>query len=173
MHDEKTKASAGGGINRSLSLLAANSRVAVLTPARNERFRIETLLSDVWSRDVLPFLSITARSRSEQLLGTSALSLMRKISTASFTKASKKSIGIRYEALEKQRAESLGRSSIGQKSYAESTCGDGTSRPVYDRSMPYHLDRFVRPKTDSDTKTQYSGEGPETEASLGSRTVRR
>ncbi|AEO70367.1 uncharacterized protein THITE_2121715 [Thermothielavioides terrestris NRRL 8126] len=70
----------GSRINRSQSLLTTNSRIPVLAPSRDERARLEALLSDVWTRDVLPFPGITARSRSDHLVRTSASSMMRKFS---------------------------------------------------------------------------------------------
>ena len=72
-------------INRSQSLLTTNSRTPVLAPARAERARLEALLADVWTRDVLPFPGITARSRSEHLVRASASSMMRKLSAVSIT----------------------------------------------------------------------------------------
>ncbi|KAK3984694.1 hypothetical protein QBC44DRAFT_345861 [Cladorrhinum sp. PSN332] len=82
----------GSPINRSQSLLTTNARVPVLAPSRGERARLEALLSDVWTRDILPFPGITARSRSEHLVRSSASSVMRKLSVvgiaSSFTKRS-------------------------------------------------------------------------------------
>jgi CCR4-NOT transcriptional regulation complex NOT5 subunit len=78
-------------INRSQSLLTTN-RIPVLAPPRGERIRLETLLSDVWSRDILPFPSMTSRARNEHPVRVSASSMMRKLSVASiasnFTKRS-------------------------------------------------------------------------------------
>lgn len=70
-------------VNRSQSLLTTNHRVPTLAPPRSERARIEALLSDVWSRDILPFPGMTNRSRSEHLVRSSASSVMRKLSVAS------------------------------------------------------------------------------------------
>lgn len=82
----------GSQINRSQSLLTTNARIPVLAPPRGERARLEAMLSDVWTRDVLPFPGITARSRSEHLVRSSASSVMRKLSVvsiaSSFTKRS-------------------------------------------------------------------------------------
>ncbi|KAL2165184.1 hypothetical protein VTH06DRAFT_480 [Thermothelomyces fergusii] len=72
-------------INRSRSLLTTNSRIPVLAPARAERARLEAMLADVWTRDVLPYPGITARSRSEHLVRASASSMMRKLSAVSIT----------------------------------------------------------------------------------------
>lgn len=70
-------------INRSQSL--TTNRISVLAPARGERIRLEALLSDVWSRDVLPFPGISGRARNEHLVRASASSMMRKLSVASIT----------------------------------------------------------------------------------------
>ncbi|KAH8905506.1 Dbl homology domain-containing protein [Coniochaeta sp. PMI_546] len=72
-------------ISRSMSLLTTNNRIPVLAPPHGERAKLEALLSDVWTRDVLPFPGITARSRSEYLVKASASSMMRKLSVASIT----------------------------------------------------------------------------------------
>lgn len=74
---------AGSQINRSQSLLTTTARIPVLAPSRGERARLEALLSDVWTRDILPFPGITARSRSEHLVRASASSVMRKLSVVS------------------------------------------------------------------------------------------
>ncbi|KAK0657318.1 hypothetical protein B0T16DRAFT_57920 [Cercophora newfieldiana] len=73
----------GSQINRSQSLLTTTARIPVLAPSRGERARLEALLSDVWTRDILPFPGITARSRSEHLVRASASSMMRKLSVVS------------------------------------------------------------------------------------------
>ncbi|RKF60055.1 putative dbl homology [Golovinomyces cichoracearum] len=76
---------------RSQSLLTTN-RTAVLSPSRTERSRLEALLSDVWTRQVLPYPGMTHRARSEHIVRASASSVMRKLSVASiasnFTKQS-------------------------------------------------------------------------------------
>lgn len=77
-------------ICRSQSLLSTN-RVLVLAPKRVERLRMEYALTDVWTRDVLPFPGMSP-NRGEHLIRTSASSMMRKLSRASiassFTKRS-------------------------------------------------------------------------------------
>lgn len=77
-------AASSASINRSQSLLTTN-RIPVLAPSRSERIRLETLLSDVWTREILPYPGMTGRSRSEHLVRTSASSMMRKLSVASIT----------------------------------------------------------------------------------------
>lgn len=78
-------------INRSQSLLTTN-RIPVLAPARADRIRLEGLLADVWTREILPYPGMTSRARSEHLVRASASSMMRKLSVASiasnFTKRS-------------------------------------------------------------------------------------
>ena len=78
-------------INRSQSLLTTN-RIPILAPSRADRTRLEALLSDVWTRDVIPYPGMTGRARSEHLVRASASSMMRKLSVASiasnFTKRS-------------------------------------------------------------------------------------
>ncbi|KAK4237142.1 hypothetical protein C8A03DRAFT_44965 [Achaetomium macrosporum] len=103
---KKESAASGPGarINRSQSLLTTNSRIPVLAPSRAERARVEALLSDVWTRDVLPFPGITARSKSEHLVRASASSMMRRLSgslttslTGSFTGRSASSTGLQQK----------------------------------------------------------------------------
>ena len=68
-------------INRSQSHLTTN-RVVVLAPKRTERARLETILSDVWTKDKLPYPGMIA-SRGGQIIRASAGSLVRKLSLAS------------------------------------------------------------------------------------------
>jgi hypothetical protein len=83
--------SSSASINRSQSLLTTN-RIPVLAPSRADRIRLETLLADVWTKEILPFPGMTGRARSEHLVRASASSMMRKLSVASiasnFTKRS-------------------------------------------------------------------------------------
>ena len=67
--------------NRSQSHLATH-RITVLAPKRFERCRLESFLSDVWTRDKLPYPGMIS-SRSGQVLRASAGSLVRKFSLAS------------------------------------------------------------------------------------------
>jgi hypothetical protein len=69
-------------INRSQSLLSTN-RITVLAPPRSDRTRLESLVSDVWSREILPFPGMTTRVRSEHIVRASASSVIRKLSAAS------------------------------------------------------------------------------------------
>lgn len=83
--------SSSSTINRSQSLLTTN-RILVVASSRGDRVRLENLMSDVWTRDILPFPGMTGRSRGEHLVRTSASSMIRKLSVASiasnFTKRS-------------------------------------------------------------------------------------
>ncbi|KAF9771742.1 hypothetical protein IL306_010606 [Fusarium sp. DS 682] len=60
----------------------------VLVPSRSERARLEVLLSDVWSQDVLPLPSMTNIARNERIIRRSASTVMRKLSVSSMTKRS-------------------------------------------------------------------------------------
>lgn len=71
-------------INRSQSLLTTN-RIPVLAPSRADRIRLESLLLDIWTRDVLPFPGMTGRARSDHPVRSSASSMIRKLSVASIT----------------------------------------------------------------------------------------
>ena len=88
---EVPHSASSASINRSQSHLTTN-RIPVLAPPRSERIRLENLLSDVWTREVLPFPGMAGRARSEHLVRASASSMMRKLSVASiasnFTKRS-------------------------------------------------------------------------------------
>ncbi len=75
-------------LNRSQSLLSTH-RIPILAPKRAERQRIETAMSDVWTRDRLPFPGMTG-NRGSYLIQRSATSVMRKISKASMTTSSTK-----------------------------------------------------------------------------------
>ena len=68
-------------INRSHSHVTAN-RIVVLAPKRSERARLESMLSDVWTKDKLPYPGMIA-SRGGQIIRASAGSLVRKLSLAS------------------------------------------------------------------------------------------
>ncbi|KAL1842289.1 hypothetical protein VTJ49DRAFT_5674 [Mycothermus thermophilus] len=79
-------------IGRSQTIPSPTARVAVIAPPRAERARLEALLADLWSRDVLPFPGLlTPRSRSEQLVRASASSVMRKLSSVSITSSFRRS----------------------------------------------------------------------------------
>jgi hypothetical protein len=71
-------------INRSQSLLTTN-RIPVLAPSRADRIRLEALLADVWTKEILPYPGMTGRARNEHLVRASASSMMRKLSVASIT----------------------------------------------------------------------------------------
>lgn len=68
-------------IARSQSHMSAN-HVPTLAPRRAERIRLESVLEDVWTKDVLPFPGMSSR-KTEKQIRTSANSVMRKLSMAS------------------------------------------------------------------------------------------
>jgi len=79
---EISQSASSTSMNRSQSLLTTN-RIPVLAPPRAERVRLENLLSDVWTREILPFPGMTGRIRSEHLVRASASSMIRMLSVAS------------------------------------------------------------------------------------------
>ncbi|KAI0409468.1 hypothetical protein F4802DRAFT_544108 [Xylaria palmicola] len=83
--DDTAPTSLPSSINRSQSLLTTNSRIPVLAPPRAERARLEVLLADVWSRNILPYPGITSLSKGEHRVRSSASTMMRKLSVASLT----------------------------------------------------------------------------------------
>ncbi|KAI9692132.1 MAG: hypothetical protein M1822_006362 [Bathelium mastoideum] len=68
-------------VNRSQSLLSS-SHVPTLSPRRIERIRLERSLSNVWTKELLPYPGMAAR-RPEHPIRASAQSVMRKLSIAS------------------------------------------------------------------------------------------
>ncbi|CZT08433.1 uncharacterized protein RCO7_08214 [Rhynchosporium graminicola] len=97
-------------INRSQSLLTTN-RIPVLAPSRADRIRLEGLLADVWTREILPYPGMTSRARSEHLVRASASSIMRKLSVASiasnFTKRSGSLASLHMTAEDDETGENL------------------------------------------------------------------
>ncbi|KAI3397878.1 hypothetical protein diail_10279 [Diaporthe ilicicola] len=83
--EKEALSSSNATINRTQSLLATKGRIPVLAPSRGDRARLEALLSDVWTRDVLPFPGMTTRARNEHIIRTSAQSMIRKLSVTSIT----------------------------------------------------------------------------------------
>ncbi|OCL09815.1 hypothetical protein AOQ84DRAFT_375486 [Glonium stellatum] len=68
-------------VARSQSHLSTN-HIPTLAPRRAERIRLETALSEVWTKDILPFPGMATR-RAENPIRASANSVMRKLSMAS------------------------------------------------------------------------------------------
>ncbi|EKG18351.1 hypothetical protein MPH_04352 [Macrophomina phaseolina MS6] len=72
-------------IGRSQSQLSSSAAtVPTLAPRRGERIRLETSISDVWTKDTLPFPGMGPR-RADNPIRASANSVMRKLSMASIT----------------------------------------------------------------------------------------
>lgn len=80
LQEYRQQASASA-INRSQSHMTSN-RVVVLSPKRSERARLESTLSDVWTKEKLPYPGMIG-SRGGQIIRASAGSLVRKLSLAS------------------------------------------------------------------------------------------
>ena len=78
-------------IGRSQSVFSTK-HIPTLVPRRIDRVRLEMALSDIWTRDVLPYPGMLSR-RSETSIRASANMMMRKLSMASITSGfSKRSI---------------------------------------------------------------------------------
>lgn len=118
-------ASSSLAINRSQSLLTTNARIPVLAPARSERARLEALLAEVWSREVLPFPGMTARARSEHLVRTSASTVMRKLSVASIASSFTKKTGSVSQRA--KQVEDTGKAGAGRRRGWMSSTDDASS----------------------------------------------
>ena len=70
-------------IGRSQSVFSTK-HIPTLVPRRIDRIRLEMALSDIWTRDVLPYPGMLSR-RSENSIRASANLMMRKLSMASIT----------------------------------------------------------------------------------------
>jgi hypothetical protein len=68
--------------------LSIKVRIPVLLSYWGERARLEVLLADVWSQDVLPLPSMTNIARNEQTIRRSASTMMRKLSVSSMARRS-------------------------------------------------------------------------------------
>ncbi|GAB1310409.1 Round spore [Madurella fahalii] len=141
---EASTSSHGSRINRSQSLLTTNNRIPVLAPSRAERARLEALIADVWTRDVLPFPGIPGRSKSEQLVRASASSVMRRLSAVSILKRSPSVASLHQQKGSGGRAgaEKTGRVKEGPRAVTpppcqkEETCPPPLSAPSIQSSAP-------------------------------------
>lgn len=84
--------SGSSGLHRSQSLLTTRTKSPILAPPRSERARLENLLEDVWSRDVLPFPGIGAGTGGGHLVRAS--SMMRRMSMASLAGSLRRSASL-------------------------------------------------------------------------------
>ncbi|OJD35469.1 rho guanyl nucleotide exchange factor [Diplodia corticola] len=107
-------------VGRSQSQLSASKLVPTFAPRRGERIRLETIISDVWTKDTLPYPGMGPR-RGDNPIRASANSVMRKLSMASITSNfsrrsdfSKRSGS--YASLSQLRREEAGRSRPRRKS---------------------------------------------------------
>lgn len=87
-------------VSRARSLQAMN-KMQIFCPSRSERIRLEHLLSDVWTKEILPFPSMSGR-RSEHLGRASerAHNVIRKLSVSNFASnfAIKRHIGMNHKS---------------------------------------------------------------------------
>lgn len=160
-------------LSRSQSLLSTH-RIPILAPKRAERHRIETAMSDVWTRDRLPFPGMTG-NRGSYLIQRSATSVMRKISKASMTTNSTKRTvstclsiteddstpcpGSIYEKFDSANIEIRRRDSYASMSDAglgpghikfhRITQTDGASSPPRDDQTPIELEELITTRIES------------------------
>ncbi|KAK7520648.1 hypothetical protein IWZ03DRAFT_143222 [Phyllosticta citriasiana] len=69
-------------VGRSQSTMTSNTLTPTLAPRRGERIRLETVISDVWTKESIPYPGMGTR-RAENPIRASANSVMRKLSMAS------------------------------------------------------------------------------------------
>jgi hypothetical protein len=92
VNDGEGISSGSSGLHRSQSLLTTRTKPPILAPPRSERARLENLLEDVWSRDILPFPGIGAGTRGGHLVRAS--SMMRRMSMASLAGSLRRSASL-------------------------------------------------------------------------------
>lgn len=122
--------SASYSISRSKSLPMGN-RVLVLAPKRADRMRMECILTDVWTRDLLPYPGMSP-NRGEHLIRTSASSMIRRLSRASKSSSLKKRSGS-HTALDFDRIPPYHIN--GESSVTEGTHGRPTTNFPYGRHL--------------------------------------
>lgn len=88
-HTQALKESSSNSSTSSLPIPRSNSvmtpsHVPTLAPLRNERIKLELALSDVWTKDAIPFPGMGTR-RTELSFRETANDLIRKLSMASIT----------------------------------------------------------------------------------------
>ncbi|KAH6689120.1 RSP protein [Plectosphaerella plurivora] len=136
LKDSTTSLPMNPSINRSQSLLTTHCKVPILAPHRGERARLEALLADVWSRNLLPFPGMTNRSRSEQIVRSSASTVMRKLSVTSiattFTRRSNSVVSM-------------------TKMFSDDEAADATAEPR--RMASFRHARENRPTSEQEFKT--------------------
>ena len=92
-------------VGRSQSLMSTN-RIPVLAPRRYDRIRLEQVLSNVWTREFLPYPGMEG-NRGQKLIRSSANSVMRKLSKTSVTSNfSKRSMSIK--SIEEAESDEVG-----------------------------------------------------------------
>lgn len=104
--------------------------------------RLEALLADVWSRGFLPFPGMSGRSRSEQLVRSSASTVIRKLSVASISSSFAKRAAPVAPAVKKQEIRSVPRTSYGELTF---TTEDDTSDG--DFHLPIIEDAFEKSRS--------------------------
>lgn len=155
--------SASDSISRSQSLLTTN-RAVVLAPRRVERLRMEYGLTDVWTKELLPYPGINT-NRGEHIIRTSASSMMRKLSraskTGSFKKRSPSCVSLADEKLT-STAIDIDSVSEGEEAEAESdvnSCPSPTTVLQSEGKSPMRLQHIEQPPRASSAGAMKSTNG--------------
>lgn len=133
-------------IPRSQSL-ATPSHVQTLSPRRADRYRLETVLADVWSRDLLPYPGMMRRS---DPIRAGANHVIRKFSMASITSnfSSSKRTPSYTSVSSSWRREDVGPSRAAKSSRRDSftTASSRSTRPL-PHPVSFHTapDKFLSP----------------------------
>lgn len=90
------------GLSRSASVLIAG-QMTILSPKRTERNRIESKLTDVWTRDLLPFGSMASGGIRKR----DASNLMRRLSAVSLVSSARKSMQSLHSSASPSEASSI------------------------------------------------------------------
>jgi len=104
--------------------------------------RLEALLADVWSKECLPFPGMSGRSRSEQLVRSSASTVIRKLSVASISSSFAKRAAPAAPAVKRQDSRSVPRTSYGELTFATDDGGGDT-----DFHLPVIEDTFEKSRS--------------------------
>lgn len=156
--------SASDSIGRSQSLSTTN-RAIILAPRRVERLRMEYGLTDVWTKDLLPYPGMS-NNRGEHIIRTSASSMMRKLSRASKTGSFKKRSGSCVSlADDKIVSTPIDIDSVSEGEEAEGESDDNScSSPITLMQSEYtntinlqHIEPPLRASSAGGTKSPYGG----------------
>jgi hypothetical protein len=143
----------------------ADLSTKVLAPSRDQRIKLELLLSDVWSREVLPFPGMTRPTAS---------SIMRKLSVASITSNFSKrsgSLASLNKAVEDQNEQELINRAASHRSRFVPSLKENHSQESLDRRVTSlkearQADGHVTPPLQSSSANSVKTEAPSLEKTV-------